>query len=289
MGSSIAPYGALALAAMRGREAEAAVLIEAGTIDAQRRGEGEGLSFAQWAVAVLCNALGRYEQALAAAQQAYEDSHVQWFSNWAIAELIEAATRTGVPDRTASALDRLSEMARASGTDWALGIEARSRALLTEGEGAEVFYREAIDRLGRARLRVELARAELLYGEWLRRRQRRRDAREQLRSAYETFDSIGAEAFAERARIELRATGGQVRERAVEATDALTAQEALIARLASGGASNPEIAAQLFISRATVAYHLRKVFIKLDITSRDQLAQVLPVPGEATVPIPPRR
>ena len=289
MGSSIAPYGALALAAMRGREAEAAVLIEAGTIDAQRRGEGEGLSFAQWAVAVLCNGLGRYEQALAAAQQAYEDSHVQWFSNWAIAELIEAATRTGVPDRTASALDRLSEMARASGTDWALGIEARSRALLTEGEGAEVFYREAIDRLGRARLRVELARAELLYGEWLRRRQRRRDAREQLRSAYETFDSIGAEAFAERARIELRATGGQVRERAVEATDALTAQEALIARLASGGASNPEIAAQLFISRATVAYHLRKVFVKLDITSRDQLAQVLPVPGEATVPIPPRR
>ena len=289
MGSSIAPYGALALAAMRGREAEAAVLIEAGTIDAQRRGEGEGLSFAQWAVAVLCNGLGRYEQALAAAQQAYEDSHVQWFSNWAIAELIEAATRTGVPDRTASALDRLSEMARASGTDWALGIEARSRALLTEGEGAEVFYREAIDCLGRARLRVELARAELLYGEWLRRRQRRRDAREQLRSAYETFDSIGAEAFAERARIELRATGGQVRERAVEATDALTAQEALIARLASGGASNPEIAAQLFISRATVAYHLRKVFIKLDITSRDQLAQVLPVPGEATVPIPPRR
>jgi len=238
---------------------------------------------------VLCNGLGRYEQALAAAQQAYEDSHVQWFSNWAIAELIEAATRTGVPDRTASALDRLSEMARASGTDWALGIEARSRALLTEGEGAEVFYREAIDCLGRARLRVELARAELLYGEWLRRRQRRRDAREQLRSAYETFDSIGAEAFAERARIELRATGGQVRERAVEATDALTAQEALIARLASGGASNPEIAAQLFISRATVAYHLRKVFIKLDITSRDQLAQVLPVPGEATVPIPPRR
>jgi len=289
MGSSIAPYGALALAAMRGREAEAVGLIEAGTKDAQRRGEGEGLSFAQWAIAVLRNGLGRYEQALTAAQQAYEDSRVQWWSSWAIAELIEAATRTGVPERTAGALDRLAEMARASGTDWALGIEARSRALLTEGEGAEAFYREAIDRLGRARLRVELARAELLYGEWLRRRQRRRDARERLRSAYETFDSIGAEAFAGRARIELRAVGGQVRERAVEATDALTAQEALIARLASGGASNPAIAAQLFISRATVAYHLRKVFVKLGITSRDQLAQVLPVRGDAMVPVAPRR
>ena len=289
MRSSITPYGALALAAMRGREAEAAGLIEAGAKDAQRRGEGEGLSFVQWAVAVLRNGLGRYEQALAAAQQAYEDSHVQWWSNWAIAELIEAATRSGAAVRTGDALDRLSEMARASGTDWALGIEARSRALLTEGEGAEVFYREAIDRLGRARLLVELARAELLYGEWLRRRQRRRDAREQLRSAYETFDSIGAEAFAERARIELRAAGGQVREHAIEATDALTAQEALIARLASRGASNPEIAAQLFISRATVAYHLRKVFVKLDITSRDQLAQVLPLRGDAAVPVAPRR
>jgi len=289
MGSSIAPYGALAVAAFRGREAEAAVLIEAGTKDAERRGEGEGLSFAQWAIAVLLNGLGRYEQALTAAQQAYEDSRVQWWSNWAIAELIEAATRTGAPERTAGTLDRLAEMARASGTDWALGIEARSRALLTEGEGAEVFYREAIDRLGRARLRVELARAELLYGEWLRRRQRRRDARDQLRSAYETFDSIGAEAFAERARIELRAVGGQVRERIAEAVDALTPQEALIARLASRGASNPEIAAQLFISRATVAYHLRKVFVKLDITSRDQLAQVLPVHGDARALVPPQR
>ena len=289
MRSSIAPYGALALAAMRGREAEAAALIEAGTKDVQHRGEGEGLSFVQWAVAVLCNGLGRYEQALTAAQQAYEDSSVQWFSNWSIAELVEAATRTGEPARTAGALDRLAEMTRASGTDWALGIEARSRALLTEGEEAEVFYREAIDRLGHARLPVELARAELLYGEWLRRRQRRRDAREQLRSAYETFDSIGAEAFAGRARIELRAVGGQVRERAVEAADALTAQEALVARLASGGASNPEIAAQLFISRATVAYHLRKVFVKLDITSRDQLAQILPVRGDATVLVAPRR
>jgi DNA-binding CsgD family transcriptional regulator len=289
MGSSRAPDLALALAALRGREAEAAVLIELGTKDVQRRGSGQGLSFVQWGIAVLCNGLGRYEQALAAAQQASEDTRAQFVSNWAIAELIEAATRTGMSERAVGALDRLSAMTRASGTDWALGIEARSRALITDGENAEVFYREAIDPLGRAGLRVELARAQLLYGEWLRRRQRRRDAREQLRRAYETFESIGAEAFAERARIELRAVGGQVRERAVQATDALTAQEALIARLASRGASNPEIAAQLFISRATVAYHLRKVFVKLGVTSRDQLAQVLPARGDAAPPVAPRR
>jgi len=276
MRSRLAPYGALALAAMRGREAEVAVLSEAATKDAERRGRGEGLSFVQWAIAVLCNGLGRYEQALAAAQQAREDSAAQWFVNWSIAELIEAATRVGMAERAVGALDQLSEMTRASGTDWALGIEARSRALLAEDGDAEALYREAIDRLSRTRLRVDLGRAHLLYGEWLRRRRRSRDAREQLRSAYETFDSIGAEAFAQRARAELRATGGQARERAVEVADALTAQEALIARLAGHGASNPQIAAQLFISRATVAYHLRKVFTKLGITSRGQLARFLP-------------
>jgi DNA-binding CsgD family transcriptional regulator len=289
MGSSIAPYGALALAALRGRETEVAVLIEVGVKDVERRGEGEGLSFVQWASAVLCNGLGRYEQALAAAQQACEDARVQWFSNWAIAELIEAATRTGVSERTAGALGRLSETTRASGTDWALGIEARSRALITEGENAEIFYREAIDRLDRARLRVEVARARLLYGEWLRSRRRRHDARDQLRSAYEAFDSIGAEAFAERARTELRAAGGQARERAADTIDALTPQEALIARLAGQGASNPEIAAQLFVTRATVAYHLRKVFTKLGITSRDQLAQVLPAGPGTIAPLAPQR
>ena len=289
MGSSIAPYRALALAALRGREAEAAVLIELGTKDVQRRGSGEGLSFVQWAIAVLCNGLGRYGQALAAAQQASEDTRAQLPSNWALAELIEAATRTGMSERTAGALDRLSEMTRASGTDWALGIEARSRALLTDGENAEVFYREAIDRLGRAGLRVELARAQLLYGEWLRRRRRRHDARDPLRSAYETFDSIAADAFAARARTELRAAGGQARERAVDVRDALTPQEALIARLAGRGASNPEIAAQLFISRATVAYHLRKVFVKLGVTSRDQLGQVLPARPDRIVPAAPQR
>ena len=274
--SGIAPYGALALAALRGREAETAALMKAGTEDAERRGEGEGLSFFQWASAVLCNGLGHYDQALTAAQQAAEDSPVQWWSNWAIAELVEAATRAGTPERTADALGRLSESTRASGTDWALGIEARSQALLTEGDSAETLYREAIDRLGRARLRVELGRAHLVYGEWLRRRRRRRDARDQLHSAYDIFVSMGAEAFASRARIELRATGGQAAEHVIETADTLTAQEALIARLASRGASNPEIAAQLFISRATVAYHLRKVFVKLGVTSRDQLARFLP-------------
>jgi DNA-binding CsgD family transcriptional regulator/tetratricopeptide (TPR) repeat protein len=290
MGSGIAVlHAALALAALRGREAEAAVLIELATEDVQRRGSGQGLSLIHWAIAVLCNGLGRYEQALAAAQQASEDSQAQLISNWAIAELIEAATRTGMSERAVGALDRLSEMTRASGTDWALGIEARSRALITEGENAEVFYREAIDRLGRAGLRLELARAQLLYGEWLRRRRRSHDARERLRSAYETFDSIGAEAFAARARTELHATGGRARERTVAATDALTPQEALIARLAGRGASNPQIAAQLFISRATVAYHLRKVFVKLGVTSRDQLVRILPARPDTTVPITPQR
>jgi DNA-binding CsgD family transcriptional regulator len=287
MTSSTTPYGALVVAAFRGREAEAAVLIEAGTKDAESRGRGDGLSLVQWAIALLCNGLGRYEQALTAARYACEDSHVQWWANWSIAEYIEAATRAGVAEPTADALDRLSEMARASGTDWALGIEARSRALLTDGENAEVFYREAIDRLGRAHLRVELARAQLLYGEWLRRRRRRRDAREQLRSAYNTFDSIGAQAFAERAKVELRATGGQAREHTVEVADTLTAQEAMIARMAGQGASNPEIAAQLFISRATVAYHLRKVFVKLGLTSRDQLTLLLPARPGTTMPFAP--
>jgi AAA ATPase domain len=177
-GSSIAPYAALALAALQGREAEAFELIEAGTKDAERRGEGEALSFVQWAAAVLCNGLGRYAEALAAAQQASEDSHADLFANWAVAELIEAATRSGVPELAAGALQRLSATTRASGTDWALGVDVRSRALVSDGENAETLYREAIDRLGRTRLRVELARAHLLYGEWLRRAHRRIDARE---------------------------------------------------------------------------------------------------------------
>jgi DNA-binding CsgD family transcriptional regulator len=285
IGSSLAPYGALSLAAFRGREADVSHLAETAIKDVERRGEGEGLSFVHWARAVLYNGLGRYEHALAAARQATSYPPSLWFGNWALAELIEAAARAGVPKRADGALQRLSEIARVCGTDWALGIEARSRALVSDGEAAEGRYREAIERLDHAGLRVDLARARLLYGEWLRRQRRRRDARSQLGSAYEAFDSFGAGAFAERARVELRATGGDPPERTVADRDPLTAQEALIARMAGAGASNPEIAAQLFISRATVAYHLRKVFTKLGITSRSQLTRTLPVQPDTAPPV----
>ena len=287
-GSSIAPYGAVALAAFRGREAQAAHLLQTATDDAERRGEGRALSFIGWADAVLYNSLGRYEEALAAAQRASEDSPAVQFADWALVELVEAAVRSGVAERAAGAVQRLSGIARACGTDWVLGAEARSRALISDGAAAENLYREAIDRFGRTRLRMDLARAHLLYGEWLRRERRRRDARDQLGRAYEIFDSVGAAAFAERARIELRATGGHARQQTIETPDTLTAQEALIARLAGEGASNPEIAAQLFISPATVAYHLRKVFTKLGISSRNQLAPALPARQGAAPPVTPQ-
>ena len=277
-GSSIAPYAALALAALRGREAEASELIETAKKDAERRGEGEGLSFASWATAVLGNGLGRYEEALAAAQQAIENSPGDLFANWAVAELIEAATRSGVPELAAGAFQRLSATARASGTDWALGVEARSRALVSHGESAETLYREAIGQLGRTRLRWELGRAHLLYGEWLRRANRRIDAREQLRTAHQMFAAMGAGGFSERAARELRATGERVRKRTTEMPTRLTARETQIARLAGDGLSNSEIAAQLFMSPRTVEYHLHKVFAKLDISSRNQLHGVLASP-----------
>jgi DNA-binding CsgD family transcriptional regulator len=288
-GSSIAPYGALALAAFRGQEAQAAQLIRTATDNVGRRGEGQALSFMDWAASVLYNSLGRYEQALAAAQRASEDSPAMHFTSWALVELVEAAVRSAVPERAAGALQRLSGIARACGTDWAVGAEARSRALVSDGEDAENLYREAIDRFGRTRLRVDLGRADLVYGEWLRRQRRRRDAREQLGQAYEIFDSIGAAAFAERARIELRAAGGHARQHTIQTPDTLTAQEALIARLAGDGASNPEIAAQLFISRATVAYHLRKVFTKLGISSRNQLGPALRARQGAASLVAPQR
>jgi DNA-binding CsgD family transcriptional regulator len=275
-GSSIAPYGDLALIVFRGQEAQAAHLIQAATDDAERRGEGRALSYIGWATAVLYNSLGRYQEALAVAEGVSEESPAVEFASWALVELVEAAVRSGVPGRAAGALQRLSGIAAACGTDWALGAEARSRALVSDGEDAESLYREAIDRLGRTRLRVDLARAHLVYGEWLRRQRRRRDARDQLGTAHQIFDAIGAAAFAERARTELRAAGGHARQRTIETPDALTAQEALIARLAGDGASNSEIAAQLFISRATVAYHLRKVFTKLGVSSRSQLGAAFP-------------
>jgi DNA-binding CsgD family transcriptional regulator len=275
-GSALAPYVPLANAAFRGLEGQASELAETTTRDVLARGEGAGLSFVPWATAVLYNGLARYEDALAAAHRACEDPYALW-STWATVELVEAAARTGTGAGAAHALERLSDSTRPSGTDWALGIEARTRALLSEGETAERLYREALDRLGRTRIRWELARAHLLYGEWLRRERRRIDAREQLHTAYDTFLTMGAEGFAERARIELEATGETARKRTPAARhEKLTAQEAQIARLARDGLSNPEIGARLFISPHTVQYHLRKVFTKFGITSRSQLDIVLP-------------
>jgi ATP/maltotriose-dependent transcriptional regulator MalT len=273
------PFAALQLAAWQGDEAKATALIEGSVTRAVSRDSGIALASVQWATAVLYNGLGRYEEALAAAQQASEHPQELW-ATLMLPELIEAAVRSGQTARAADALDLLSETTRASGTDWALGTGARSRALLAGNHAAEDLYREAIDRLGRTGLRIELARAHLLYGEWLRRQRRRGDARGQLRAAYEIFVSAGARAFAERARIELRATGERAPRQTVETRARLTARETHIARLAGPGASNPEIAAQLFISPATVAYHLRKVFTKLGISSRSQLAGALPAPPD---------
>jgi DNA-binding CsgD family transcriptional regulator len=275
-GTSLPPYAPLTLAAFRGREPPTSELIETSTRDLVRRGEGVGLTFVHWAAAVLYNGLGRYEEALAAAQRAGEDPHEQLFSFWAAVELIEAAMRSAGPEHAASALERLSKSTGASGSDWALGIQACARALVSRGEVADRLYREAIDRLGRTRVRVELARAHLLYGEWLRRENRRLDAREQLRTAHEMLAGMGAEGFAERARHELAATGEKVRKRAVETRDELTPQEAQIARLARDGHTSSEIGAQLFLSSRTVDWHLSKVFAKLGIKSRRQLRTTLP-------------
>jgi ATP/maltotriose-dependent transcriptional regulator MalT len=229
-----------------------------------------------WVTAVLHNGLGRYGEALAAAQQVGEDINASWWGNWGLVELIEAAARSGKAELAVDALGRLSQTTAASGTNWALGVEARSRALLSEGEAAETLYRQAIEALERTRVRVELARAHLLYGEWLRRERRRLDAREQLRHAHTLFTEFGMEAFAERAARELLATGETARERNVETSDRLTAREAQIVRLARDGLSNSEIGARLFISPKTVEYHLHKVFTKLGVRSRSQLNRVLP-------------
>jgi DNA-binding CsgD family transcriptional regulator/tetratricopeptide (TPR) repeat protein len=274
-GSELAPYGALAFAAWRGREADLSELIDARMNDLVARGQGAGLTIIRWSSALLYNGLGRYEEALAAAHQASVHPHDFLYSTWGLVELIEAAVRSGKPEPAADALRRLSETTRASGTDWALGIEARSRALLSDDEAAERLYREAIERLARTRIRAELARTHLLYGEWLRRERRRIDAREQLRTAHQMLAAMGIDAFAQRAARELPATGETARKRTVETTGQLTAQEAQVARLARDGLSNPEIGARLFISPRTVEYHLHKVFTKLDISSRKELLDAL--------------
>ena len=266
-------YAACMLAAARGDQAQVQAISDDSMRNAMARGEGSAFGLFWWLSALLHNGHGHYDEALAAAQQACEHEDVIAYG-WALVELIEAGVRVGRPDEAAAALDRLSERTQASGTDWALGIEAGSRALLSEGHDAEPLYREAVERLARTRGVVHLARARLLYGEWLRRENRRVDAREQLRAAHEMFSDIGAEGFAERARHELAATGETARRRTDDARGVLTPQEAHIARLAKDGLSNPEIGAQLFISPRTVQYHLHKVFLKLDITSRNQLSRV---------------
>jgi DNA-binding CsgD family transcriptional regulator len=278
-GSTITPYAWLAGVGFGGRAAEAARPIEAARGEILRRGEGQGLTFIHWVTAVLNNGLGRYEEALAAAQEAAGDMYASWWRSWGLIELIEAAAHSAKPELAADAVGRLSQATAPSGTDWALGIEARSRALLSEGEAAERLYDEAIERLARTRVRVELARAHLLYGEWLRRERRRLDAREQLRIAHKLFTEFGMEGFADRARVELEATGEYARKRTVETRDDLTPQEAQISRLAAEGATNQEIAAQLFISPSTVDYHLRKAFRKLGVKSRHQLGEHLLQPS----------
>ncbi|MGH2881660.1 MAG: helix-turn-helix transcriptional regulator, partial [Solirubrobacteraceae bacterium] len=266
-------YAALMLAAWRGDQAGMDAITDRALPGAMARGEGFSLGMFGWMTALLHNGHGRYAEALAAAHRGCEHEDVIAYG-WALVELIEAGVRVGRRDEAGAALDRLSERTRTSGTEWALGIEAGSRALLSEGDDAEPLYQEAVERLARSRGVVHLARARLLYGEWLRRENRRVDAREQLRAAHEMFIALGAEGFAERARHELLATGETARRREDAARGVLTPQEAHIARLARDGLSNPEIGAQLFLSPRTVQYHLRKVFLKLEINSRSQLSRV---------------
>jgi DNA-binding CsgD family transcriptional regulator len=279
-GSPIAPYTLLRLLSLQGREAEASAAIASAIELAAAGGQGMAAAWANWSAAVLYNGLGRYQEAASAARQATNP----FMSQWAVPELVEAAARAGDAELARDALERLAQTTRPCGSDAASGIEARCRALLTDGAEAEARYQEAIGRLSRTRLRTELARAHLVYGEWLRRQDRRRDAREQLRTAYDMLIAIGMEAFAERARRELAATGETVRKRGAEAGTMLTAQEAYIARLARDGRTNPEIGAQLFLSARTVEWHLRKIFTKLGIGSRRELHAALARPGPEDPP-----
>jgi DNA-binding CsgD family transcriptional regulator/tetratricopeptide (TPR) repeat protein len=283
-GSRAAPFAAMMLASLRGDRGEAAPLIEATIARAAAGGQGMAVAYAHWVAAILANGLGRYEEARAAARHASEDTFTLHVSMWALPELVEAAARSGITEVAAGALERLAETTQAGGTDFGLGLEARCRALLSGGAAADELYREAIDRLGRTRLRPELARAHLLYGEWLRRQGRRVDARGQLRTAHDMLEAIGMEAFAGRARRELIATGGKVRRRRAETCDRLTPQEEQIARLARDGRTSPEIGAQLFLSARTVEWHLGKIFTKLGIGSRRELHAGLAGPGQQAQP-----
>ena len=270
-GISEAPYGALTLAAWRGRADEARSLIEETIRAARSRGEGVGVAISEYTHAVLCNGLGQYDEALSAARRACEDPREMVAHNWGLPELVESAMRCGRRDLAQHAVHRLTSKAAASGTAWGLGIETRARAQLSDGDAAEALFRAAVDHLRRARVHAELARTHLLYGEWLRRANRRTAARNELRTAYDMFTAMDMAGFAGRAQAELVATGASVHRPAAEGRHDLTAQEAHIARLVQDGLSNPEIGAQLFISARTVEWHLRKVFTKLGVSSRRQL------------------
>ena len=278
-GSRFPPYVLLRLRALQGREGEASAAIASAI--GEFGGQGTTALRAYWAAAVLYNGLARYDEAASAARRATTDALNHWIPTWVLPELVEAAARGGDAELARDAVERLAKTTQPCGTEFALGIEARCRALLSDGAAADELYREAIERLRRTRLRPEVARAHLLYGEWLRRENRRVDAREQLRRAHEMLVAIGMDAFAERARQELQATGEKVRKRTVETREDLTAQERQIARLAGDGLSNPEIAARLFLSSRTVEWHLRNVFTKLGIRSRRELANAVaaPTPG----------
>jgi DNA-binding CsgD family transcriptional regulator len=276
-------YAAMALLAWQGQEAQASELIEATSRVATARGLGRMVSFADYASSVLYNGLGRHDAACNPAWRAFQRDELG-YGPYVVPELAEAASRTGDVELVRAALRWLSERTQAAPTEWSLGIQARVRALLSQGDAAERHYRESIARLGRTPVRVQLARAHLLYGEWLRRQRRRLDARAQLRTAHAMLEAMGIEGFAERARRELRATGATARKRTVESREELTAQEAVIARLARDGLSNPEIGSRLFISARTVQSHLGKVFAKLAISSRAQLDQVLASDPATTEP-----
>jgi DNA-binding CsgD family transcriptional regulator len=247
------------------------------------RGEGMVTTYSEYARAVLHNGLGQYRAALASAEAASVQDDLG-LSGWLLPEVVEAATRSDQQEAAAGALERLTERTSAAGTDWALGIEARSRALRSDGTLAEALYREAIERLGRCRLATDRARAHMLFGEWLRREGRRVDAREQLRTAHDLLAAIGMEAFAQRARRELVGTGERVRKRTADTRDDLTAQETQIAQLAREGCSNAEIGAQLFLSPRTVEWHMGKILAKLEISSRRELDQALRTRSRAREP-----
>jgi DNA-binding CsgD family transcriptional regulator len=281
-GTYIAPYAQLLLSALRG-QGDALPLIESTIRDAETGGQGLSVTWAEWVSAILFNGLGHYDRALASAQRTAEETPRLQHSAWALIELIEAAVHLGKPDVAAGALDQVMAATAPSSTDWGRGIQARCWALLSQGESAERLHREAIERLARTRRRPDLARAHLLYGEWLRRENRRVDARAELRAAHDQFASIGMEGFGERARGELLATGEKVRKRTVTTRDVLTAQERQVARLAREGLSSPDIGARLFLSPRTVEWHLRNAFMKLGIHSRRELTHVLSSSGSELI------